>query len=179
MPCGNTGPLPFPRRRSPMPSHSRSGSPRGGRQRDHRAGRQHALIRRSRLWDRAASLRPYLVELPGLERAAKSRVSWGNGENYDAKRCEKTCGYAERVDAINIITAALPPIWVGKDRQPRPSSPKENRHRTPNELPRRTGRHQQATARSGRRCCGYSTNRLRRAMPDDAFASQRVVVGST
>ena len=47
-PCGNTGPLPFPRRRSPMPSHSRSGS-RGGRQRDHRAaGRQHPLVRRSR-----------------------------------------------------------------------------------------------------------------------------------
>jgi hypothetical protein len=50
--------------------------------------------------------RPLSVELPGIERAAKSPMSCENDEIHDAKRRETTYGYARGVDGVN--TTELP-----------------------------------------------------------------------
>ncbi len=57
----------------------------------------------ARSWDCVPDLDP-LVELPGIEPSAKSRVSCEYAEfttRNDAKVRETTCGYAKGVDAVN------------------------------------------------------------------------------
>jgi hypothetical protein len=48
-----------------------------------------------------------VVELPGIETAAKSVVNCGNAECDHAKRRHMTCGWAYAFDVINITDAVL------------------------------------------------------------------------
>jgi hypothetical protein len=61
-----------------------------------RPGRKHVLITRSRLPERpvdrkrAAQLRPFFVELPGIEPATETALTCGKAENDYAKRRQTT-----------------------------------------------------------------------------------------
>ena len=60
---------------------------------------------------------------------------------------------------------------VGESRQPRPSSPSENRRRTPDEFPRRTGVINKQRVDRADIIVAIFDMRLGQAMPNDAFAS--------
>jgi hypothetical protein len=59
-------------------------------------------------------LRPFPVELPGIELAAKRPMNCGNAENHDAKVRETTCGYVKGVDAVNTHRFSPKVCWDSK-----------------------------------------------------------------